>query len=117
MSGQKPFARFLPKDLQCPIRNCRLGAGSPGASLPIKSIIARTGVASSTNSLPRTASTGDVNPTSITPRIFARFNTGCRSHPTIRPANLRFRNASANDPPISPVPIMVICRIGIKRIE
>src|SRR5271170_6723617 len=118
------FPAFLPNTFSArsttaafvlPTSVSKVEAGSDGPSRPIKSTIASTGVASTTNWLPRTASAGSTNPFSIAPHCFAFFSADSRSQPTIIPANFRFRSASANDPPISPVPTIVICRIGIKE--
>ena len=43
----------------------------------------------------------------------ARFNTGARSQPTMRPLKACFFNASPKEPPMRPVPMMVIWRIGM----
>ncbi len=79
----------------------------------MRSITATTGVASTTTSLPCTASAGFVCPSSIAPFSRARSSTGARSLPTIRPRNLCFLSASPSEPPIRPLPMMVICRMGM----
>ena len=82
----------------------KASAGSIGPSRPIKSTIARTGVASITNWLPRTASAGFTNPSSMTPPVFARFSAGSRSQPTIRPLNPLLPQRQRKRPADQPCP-------------
>ena len=96
---------------------------APGSQVPPDQIqmflsfaVAPTGAASRTTWLPRTALAGSVEPSSMAPIFCACFNTGARSQPTIFPANFRFFSAKPSDPPISPVPTIVICRIAINKI-
>src|SRR6059058_1192242 len=69
-----------------------------------------TGVARTTRSLLEQALTGSEIATSIARRRFAFSSTGLRSHPTILPRNPLFFRASASEPPIRPVPMIVIWR-------
>ena len=54
------------------------------------------------------ASAESLKPASMAPRFPACSSTGSRSQPTTRPLKPAWRAASAKDPPISPVPTIVI---------
>ena len=100
--------------LVLPTSVSRVFGGSTGPMRSMSSRIAPTGVASSTTSLPRAASTGWVCPASIAPFPRARSSTGCRSQPMTRPLNPYFFKARPNDPPIRPVPTIVIWRMDMR---
>src|SRR5262249_46185185 len=83
----------------------------------IRPMIAPTGVARIIRSLPWIASTGSSVPKSMARMARARSNTGFRSQPMILPAYPAAFRASPMEPPIRPVPMMVICLKGMVRSE
>ncbi len=106
-------ARARISDFVLPTSVSSVLAGREGPRRPINSMIAPTGAASRTTWLSRDAFTGSVSALSIAPLPRARFKTGARSQPTIRPLKPRFFKASPKEPPIRPVPMMVIWRIAM----
>ena len=105
--------RPQPRLLCCPHPRAEFVREAKAPGFSISSMMVPTGVARSTSWLPFNAVAGSVCASSIAPRARACFRTGTRSQPTIRPLNPRFFTASPKEPPMRPVPMMVIWRIVI----
>src|ERR1043166_2665358 len=56
-------------------------------------------------------------PASIAPHMRAFSMVASRSQPMMRPANFFFLRARPREPPIRPVPMIVIWRMGIRNLR
>ena len=126
MPGEKANASVLAEDLLSPLQDFHLGTADIGEQSlrrqgwaePVDQIDDPADRRRQDDELAAANRIGGIGVAEINRGLASgTLENGARSQPMIRPTNPRFFRAKASDPPIRPVPMIVIWRMGISCVH